>query len=159
MVTVEEGTLEGGFGSAVLEAANAAGLDTRHVVRLGLPDRFVEHGERGELLAELGLDVDGICATVRTALRREGAGDERRGGDATAQRRARRFAASARRLRSSHVAASRGLAMRIFVLGNADRPGVREEAERLLPFLREHAEIVAVDLRPGARPEPACRPT
>jgi 1-deoxy-D-xylulose-5-phosphate synthase len=64
VVTVEEGTLEGGFGSAVLEAANAAGLDTRHIVRLGLPDRFIEHGERGELLAELGLDVQGICTTV-----------------------------------------------------------------------------------------------
>ncbi len=71
VVTVEEGTLEGGFGSAVLEAANAAGLDTRNVVRLGLPDRFVEHAERGELLAELGLDVNGICATVRKALGRE----------------------------------------------------------------------------------------
>jgi 1-deoxy-D-xylulose-5-phosphate synthase len=71
VVTVEEGTLEGGFGSAVLEAANSAGLDTRRVVRLGLPDRFVEHGERAELLAELGLDADGICATVRRALHRE----------------------------------------------------------------------------------------
>ncbi len=68
VVTVEEGTLEGGFGSAVLEAANEARLDTSHVLRLGLPDRFVEHGERGELLAELGLDVDGLCATVRRAL-------------------------------------------------------------------------------------------
>jgi 1-deoxy-D-xylulose-5-phosphate synthase len=67
VVTVEEGTLEGGFGSAVLDSANAAGLDMRHVVRLGLPDRFVEHGERGELLAELGLDVGGICATVHKA--------------------------------------------------------------------------------------------
>ena len=71
VVTVEEGTLEGGFGSAVLEAANAAGLDTRNIVRLGLPDRFVEHGERAELLAELGLDVAGLCATVRKALGRE----------------------------------------------------------------------------------------
>jgi 1-deoxy-D-xylulose-5-phosphate synthase len=69
VVTVEEGTLEGGFGSALLEAANAAGLDTRHVVRLGLPDRFVEHGERAELLADLGLDVDGICRTVRQQLK------------------------------------------------------------------------------------------
>ncbi len=68
VVTVEEGTLEGGFGSAVLEAANSAGLDTRHLHRLGLPDQFVEHGERGELLADLGLDVSGICATVRRAL-------------------------------------------------------------------------------------------
>jgi 1-deoxy-D-xylulose-5-phosphate synthase len=68
VVTVEEGTLEGGFGSAVLEAANAAGLDARHVVRLGLPDRFVEHAERGELLADLGLDVAGICRSVRQAV-------------------------------------------------------------------------------------------
>ena len=37
--------------------------------------------------------------------------------------------------------------MRIFVLGNAHRPGVAEEADRLLPFLREHVEIAAVDLR------------
>jgi 1-deoxy-D-xylulose-5-phosphate synthase len=71
VVTVEEGTLEGGFGSAVLEAANSAGLDTSHVLRLGLPDRFIEHGERGELLADLGLDVHGICATVRRVLSRK----------------------------------------------------------------------------------------
>jgi 1-deoxy-D-xylulose-5-phosphate synthase len=68
VVTVEEGTLEGGFGSALLEAANAAGLDTRNIVRLGVPDRFVQHAERSELLAELGLDVTGICAAVRRAL-------------------------------------------------------------------------------------------
>jgi len=71
VVTVEEGALEGGFGSALLEAANAAGLDARHVVRLGIPDRFVEHAERNELLAELGLDVNGICATIRQSLRGE----------------------------------------------------------------------------------------
>src|SRR5260370_21511829 len=70
VVTVEEGTLEGGFGSALLEAANSAGLDTRHIIRLGLPDRFVEHGERGELLPDLGLDANGICNTVRRALSR-----------------------------------------------------------------------------------------
>src|SRR5262249_52214707 len=77
VVTVEEGTLMGGFGSAVLEAANAAGLDARHVVRLGLPDRFVEHGERAELLADLGLDVNGICATVKRALGKETVSAER----------------------------------------------------------------------------------
>jgi 1-deoxy-D-xylulose-5-phosphate synthase len=68
VVTVEEGTLEGGFGSALLEAANAAGLDTRHIVRLGIPDRFIEHAERSELLAALGLNVDGLCRTVREGL-------------------------------------------------------------------------------------------
>ena len=70
VVTVEEGTLEGGFGSALLEAANGAGLDTRHIVRRGIPDRFIEHAERNELLADLGLDVDGLCRTVKEALER-----------------------------------------------------------------------------------------
>jgi 1-deoxy-D-xylulose-5-phosphate synthase len=68
VVTVEEGTLEGGFGSAVLEAANSANLDTRNLMRLGIPDRFIEHAERSELLADLGLDVNGICRTVRARL-------------------------------------------------------------------------------------------
>jgi 1-deoxy-D-xylulose-5-phosphate synthase len=70
VVTVEEGTLESGFGSAVLEAANEAGLDARRVLRLGLPARFVEHAERAELLADLGLDAPGLCAAVRRALGR-----------------------------------------------------------------------------------------
>ena len=68
VMTIEEGTLEGGLGSALLEAANSAGLESGHVVRLGVPDRFIEHAERGELLADLGLDVNGICARVRRAL-------------------------------------------------------------------------------------------
>jgi 1-deoxy-D-xylulose-5-phosphate synthase len=68
VVTIEEGTLQGGFGSALLEAANEAGIDTRNIVRLGIPDRFVEHAERAELLADLGLDVNGICNTVRRSL-------------------------------------------------------------------------------------------
>jgi 1-deoxy-D-xylulose-5-phosphate synthase len=76
VVTVEEGCLGGGFGSALLEAANSAGVDTRHVIRLGLPDRFIEHAERGELLAELGLDVKGICAAVQQALQREPSAEE-----------------------------------------------------------------------------------
>ena len=40
----------------------------RQVLRLGIPDRFVEHGERAELFADLGLDVNGICHAVRQAL-------------------------------------------------------------------------------------------
>jgi 1-deoxy-D-xylulose-5-phosphate synthase len=68
VVTIEEGTLQGGFGSALLEACNDAGLSGQHIVRLGIPDRFIEHAERGELLAELGLDVAGICAAVRRGL-------------------------------------------------------------------------------------------
>jgi len=65
VITVEEGCLTGGFGSAVLEAASDAGLSTAHVRRLGLPDHFVLHAERDEQLAEVGLDVEGI---TRSAL-------------------------------------------------------------------------------------------
>ncbi|MGH7140587.1 MAG: 1-deoxy-D-xylulose-5-phosphate synthase, partial [Pirellulales bacterium] len=61
VLTVEEGALEGGFGSAVLEAANEAQVDTRHVLRLGIPDRFIEHAERDQLLADLDLSTDGLC--------------------------------------------------------------------------------------------------
>jgi 1-deoxy-D-xylulose-5-phosphate synthase len=64
VVTVEEAALMTGFGSAVVEAAADAGLDIR-IRRLGIPDRFIEHAERGELLADLGLDVAGIAATCR----------------------------------------------------------------------------------------------
>jgi len=64
-VTVEEGMLMGGFGSAVLEAAAEAGLDAGHVRRLGIPDRYIEHGARAELLADLGLDVAGIVRACR----------------------------------------------------------------------------------------------
>lgn len=60
VLTIEEASLMGGFGSAVLELANETGLSTAHVRRLGLPDRFVLHAEREEQLAEVSLDVDGI---------------------------------------------------------------------------------------------------
>ncbi len=65
VVTVEENTLCGGFGSTVLEAANEAGLPTQHIRRLGIPDRFIEHGNRKELLADLGLDAVGLIHTCR----------------------------------------------------------------------------------------------
>jgi 1-deoxy-D-xylulose-5-phosphate synthase len=72
VITLEEGQLMTGFGSAVLEAANEAGLSTQHLVRLGIPDEFVEHGERAELLADLGLDSAGIARRCRQlAARRE----------------------------------------------------------------------------------------
>ncbi len=65
VVTVEEGVLMGGFGSAVLEAASEAGLDTSRIHRLGIPDQFIEHGSRSELLTDLGLDVPGIVRACR----------------------------------------------------------------------------------------------
>lgn len=65
VITVEENTLTGGFGSAVLEAANRAGVATDSIRCLGIPDQFIEHGERGDLLADLGLDRDGLIATAK----------------------------------------------------------------------------------------------
>lgn len=65
VVTVEENTLCGGFGSTVLEAANDAGLPTNNIKRLGIPDRFIEHGNRSELLGELGLDAVGFIREIR----------------------------------------------------------------------------------------------
>jgi 1-deoxy-D-xylulose-5-phosphate synthase len=55
----------GGFGSAVLEAAADAGLNAGRVHRMGIPDHFIEHGGRQELLADLGLDVQGIVRMCR----------------------------------------------------------------------------------------------
>ena len=66
LVTVEEGMLAGGFGSAVLEAAVKERLDTRRLHRIGIPDIYVEHGKREELLANLGLDVHGIVRACET---------------------------------------------------------------------------------------------
>ena len=65
LVTIEEGILSGGFGSAVLEAANEEQLDTRKIHRLGIPDRYVEHGERSELLDDLGLNTENLIQICR----------------------------------------------------------------------------------------------
>ena len=69
VLTVEESTLVGGFGSAVLELANDQGINTSHVRRLGIPDRFILHGERSEQLADLGLDVAGIVRAAKEMAR------------------------------------------------------------------------------------------
>ena len=64
LVTVEEGSVMGGAGSAVLEALQAAGVQ-RPVLQLGLPDVFIEHGDPAKLLALQGLDATGIEASIR----------------------------------------------------------------------------------------------
>jgi 1-deoxy-D-xylulose-5-phosphate synthase len=67
LVTLEEHQVMGGAGSAVCEALNALGIEKR-VVLLGLPDRFIEHGDPAKLLASVGLDRDGILKSVAGAL-------------------------------------------------------------------------------------------
>ena len=64
LVTVEEGVIAGGAGSAVGECLAAAGLSVP-LLHLGLPDEFIEHGDHAKLLAGLGLDAAGIEAAVR----------------------------------------------------------------------------------------------
>lgn len=63
IVTIEDGVRAGGFGSAVLEWVADRNADCR-VVRLGLPDEFVEHGSVPELRALVGLDAAGIARTI-----------------------------------------------------------------------------------------------
>ncbi len=64
LVTVEEGCLSGGAGSAVLECLAAAGVEVP-VLTLGLPDQFIEHGDPAKLLSLCGLDAAGIEQSIR----------------------------------------------------------------------------------------------
>jgi len=65
LVTVEEGVLAGGFGSAVMEVLEARGLNYVTLKRLGLPDEFVEHGKRGLFLKQYNLDAAGIVSVIQ----------------------------------------------------------------------------------------------
>ncbi len=67
LVSVEENALIGGAGSEVARALEEMGLAVP-LLRLGLPDHFIDHGDQNLLLAELGLDVDGIVRQVRQRL-------------------------------------------------------------------------------------------
>jgi 1-deoxy-D-xylulose-5-phosphate synthase len=68
IVTVEDGVIDGGFGSAVTEYF--ANSDKKPaIIRLGVPNRFVEQGTQEELYHECGFDVEGICRTVRELIK------------------------------------------------------------------------------------------
>ncbi|WP_292931285.1 1-deoxy-D-xylulose-5-phosphate synthase [Noviherbaspirillum sp.] len=64
LVTVEEGAIMGGAGSAVAEALAEAGI-VKPILHLGLPDKFIDHGDQAQLLAICGLDAKGITAAIR----------------------------------------------------------------------------------------------
>jgi 1-deoxy-D-xylulose-5-phosphate synthase len=64
LVTVEEGCVMGGAGAAVAEALAAEGI-VKPIQMLGLPDKFIDHGDPGVLLASVGLDAKGIAASIR----------------------------------------------------------------------------------------------
>ena len=65
IITVENGVKLGGLGSAVLEWMNDHGYQPK-VVRLGLPDSFVEHGTVAELQHIVGIDAEGIIKAINT---------------------------------------------------------------------------------------------
>jgi len=67
VITVEDGTVMGGFGSAVIEFM-AENNYSAHVVRLGIPDIYVHHGTQEELWADCGFDVAGIVAKTKEML-------------------------------------------------------------------------------------------
>ena len=69
VITLEDGALVGGFGTAVLEYF-CSKADMPQVVRLGIPDRFVDHGTPAELYKECGIDSDGIKATALELVNR-----------------------------------------------------------------------------------------
>jgi 1-deoxy-D-xylulose-5-phosphate synthase len=73
IITVEESALAGGYGSAVMESCELAGLPRVEILRIGLPDRFIEHGERSRLLRLYGLTSEEIATRIkeRFALRKE----------------------------------------------------------------------------------------
>lgn len=68
IVTVEEGVIDGGFGSAILEFIEREKIKGVSVKRIGLPSEFIEHGKREELLRKYNLTAEGICNTIKTEM-------------------------------------------------------------------------------------------
>ncbi len=66
-ITIEDHSIVGGFGSAVLETAQQLGLNSSKIIRLGLPDRWIMQDSRSRQLAETGLDAKGIAIAMRAA--------------------------------------------------------------------------------------------
>jgi 1-deoxy-D-xylulose-5-phosphate synthase len=68
LITVEENALQGGFGSAVLELLNDAGLYQIKTKRIGIPDSYVEQGPQAQLRKDVGIDKDGILSAVKSFI-------------------------------------------------------------------------------------------
>ena len=69
VITIEDGVIHGGVGSLLSDALNAAEVDTPRR-QIGVPQKFLDHGSRGEVLAEHGLDVESVKNTVDGWLQR-----------------------------------------------------------------------------------------
>ncbi len=75
VVTIEENALMGGFGSAILEELSNMGLGDVKVKRLGIPDRFIEHGSQQLLRKQVGLDVDSVVSACKELV--QGSSEEK----------------------------------------------------------------------------------
>jgi 1-deoxy-D-xylulose-5-phosphate synthase len=71
IITVEEAVLQGGFGSAVLEFAHDHGYHEARIDRMGIPDRFIEHGSVNKLLEEIGLTTENLVLKLQTMVRKK----------------------------------------------------------------------------------------
>jgi 1-deoxy-D-xylulose-5-phosphate synthase len=67
IITVEDGVVKGGFGSAVLEFMSENGYSAQ-IIRLGIPDKFIEHGTQEELYTICGYDKESIYKTVKALI-------------------------------------------------------------------------------------------
>ncbi len=72
VLTLEDHSLQNGFGTAVLEYAVAHGLPTDRITRMGMPDRLIAHATRTQQLEEAGLDAAGVMRSIREAIGRRG---------------------------------------------------------------------------------------
>ena len=70
IITMEEGALNGGFGSGVLEYFSDNHFKTK-IIRMGIPDKFIEHATRTELLEELGLSSNGLIKIIKDSYKDE----------------------------------------------------------------------------------------
>jgi 1-deoxy-D-xylulose-5-phosphate synthase len=68
IITIEENVIQGGFGSAVLECLNDAGIAGFSLTRMGIPDTFVEHGDQDLLRSKYGIDAGSISDTALKIL-------------------------------------------------------------------------------------------
>ncbi|PLR99873.1 1-deoxy-D-xylulose-5-phosphate synthase [Bacillus sp. T33-2] len=71
ILTIEEAVLQGGFGSSVLEYAHEAGFSHARIDRMGIPDKFIEHGNVDELLREIGMTTEDVINRVKQMARQK----------------------------------------------------------------------------------------
>jgi 1-deoxy-D-xylulose-5-phosphate synthase len=71
ILTIEEAVLQGGFGSSILEFASEKGYHHAEIDRIGIPDRFIEHGSVNELLNEIGLTTENVVNKLQTLARKK----------------------------------------------------------------------------------------